>query len=117
MKKNGFTLAELIGIITILGIIAVLTIPVIDKTMRDNKEKTYNLQINNMISGLKTWANDNISQLPEDGNFINVTLKQLKDGGYVDSKINNPKTNKQFPNGLLFKITGHNENYIYEVLD
>ena len=117
MKKKYFTLAELIGIITILGIIAVLTIPLVNKAIRDNKEKMYNKQINNMISGLKTWANDNISLLPKDEDIITLTLSQLKKGAYVDSKIINPKTNKQFPNDLLLTITGYNENYMYAVLE
>ena len=38
MKKNGFTLIELLAVIVILGIIAVITVPVISKTLDDSKK-------------------------------------------------------------------------------
>ena len=37
-RKNGFTLAELLGVITILGLLALLIIPAIDKTVKESNE-------------------------------------------------------------------------------
>ena len=39
MKKRGFTLVELLGVISVLGIIALLIIPSVEKTISNNKKK------------------------------------------------------------------------------
>ena len=44
--KKGFTLAELLGVIIILGVIALISITAITNTMKENKEELYNIQIN-----------------------------------------------------------------------
>jgi len=36
-RKNGFTLVELLAIIIILGIIAIITVPIINKTLKDSR--------------------------------------------------------------------------------
>ena len=40
-KKNAFTLAELLGKIIILGIIALIIFPVVNKSVKDSKQKLY----------------------------------------------------------------------------
>lgn len=47
--KKGFTLIELLGIIIILGIIATITIPFINKLIKESKEKTSNASTNALI--------------------------------------------------------------------
>ena len=39
-KKNGFTLVELLAILIILGIIALITVPIISKTLKDARINT-----------------------------------------------------------------------------
>ena len=39
MKNKGFTLAELLGVITILAIIALITTVTITNSMKNSKEK------------------------------------------------------------------------------
>ena len=39
-KKNGFTLVELLAILIILGIIAVITVPIISKILKDARINT-----------------------------------------------------------------------------
>lgn len=118
MKNKGFTLAELLGVIIILGVIALISITAITNTMKENKEELYNIQINNIIVGAKTWASSHVFELPEqDGESITLTLAELKQAGFVENDITNPKTNEQFSNDLLVKITKIDNNYNYEVIE
>ena len=116
MKNKGFTLVELIGVITVLGIVILLAIPTVRKINDNSKEELYNVQINNIEEGLKNWAIDNSNLLPQnEGEIINITLGQLKTGGYIDSEIKNPKTNKCFGNDMILTVTRYQKNYVYTV--
>ena len=115
MKKNGFTLIELLAVVALLGIIALIAVTTIRDFMRDSKQKLYDEQILQIEQGLKNWANANIFLLPDDNNSIRLSLGQLKQDGFVESKISNPKTGKCFSNESTLIITKHNNSYIYEV--
>lgn len=116
--KKGFTLVELLGVIVILGVLALIATNVISNTLNETKDDLYEIQISSIIAGAKTWASSNIFELPENDNeFIIVTLRQLKEGGFVDQNISNPKTEEQFSNDLEIKITKVGNNYTYEIVE
>lgn len=118
MRNKGFTLAELLGVVIILGVIATIATISISNSMKNSKEELYNVQINNIISGAKTWASENVFDLPaNDGESITLTLAQLKQAGFVEADITNPKTNELFSDGLQVKITKVDNNYKYEVIE
>ena len=118
MKNNGFTLVELLGVIIILGVIALISITSISNTMKESKESLYNQQIDNIIVGAKTWASSHVFELPEnDGESITLTLEQLKKDGFVEDDITNPKTNELFEDTMQIKITKIDNNYKYEIVE
>ena len=51
--KKAFTLVELVGAIVILGIIAIIAIPLVDKTLKENKERAYLTQIESIKESTK----------------------------------------------------------------
>ncbi|MGE5455600.1 MAG: immunoglobulin-like domain-containing protein [Ignavibacteriales bacterium] len=117
MKRNAFTLIELLGVISILGLIVLIALPAVEKNIKNSKQKLYETQISNIESSLKEWATDNLSYLPsEDGEIITLTLYQLKQGGYVNKGILNPLTDELFPNDMLVTITKKLNTFEYEVL-
>ena len=50
MKKNGFTLIELIAVLVIISIIALLAAPNIITLMQSTKEKSFISEVNEMLS-------------------------------------------------------------------
>ena len=115
MKNRGFTLAELLGVIIILGVIALIATISITNSMRNSREELYNLQISN---GAKTWASGNFFELPEnDGEAIYLTLAELKEAGFVEKDITNPLTDELFSDQLQVKITKIDNNYNYEIVE
>lgn len=115
-QKKAFTLIELLGVITLLGVIAVLIIPIVDKTIKEGKDDMYEQQLNTIIAAAKNWGTDNLFALPDDGATVTITLADLKAGGYVAKDIKNPKTGKLMPDSLTIKITGVGERHTYEIV-
>lgn len=116
-KKNGFTLVEVLGVIVILGLLALLVIPAIDKTVKESNQTLYQAQLSTIIEGAKNWSSDHINELPINNGSITVTLEILQAGGYVPLDIKNPITEQPFPSDLIVRITEKNSQYQYKVED
>ena len=117
MKNKGFTLAELLGVIVILSLISVITIPAVTSSLNTYKGKLCNSQLDQIISASKAWATDNIVLLPtENGKKYQVTLKTLAQYGYIDDDIKNPVTKVNFDlDSTIITITRVNKTYKYEI--
>lgn len=116
MKNKAFTLVELLAVITILALLALIALPAISKQMGNSKETLYNAQIKSIEESAKAWGADNLFKLPEDDACITVTLGYLKDLGYIDSSVINPKNNEEFSNTETFvSIRKEQNQYVYEV--
>jgi len=118
MNNKAFTVVELLGIIVILSLIFLVTVPAINKMSEDSKNKIFNKNINSILNGANDWAYDNASLLPDLNKKIYITLGQLKDGGYVSLNIKNAKTGELFSNDMIITITNvgttsKNENIKY----
>ncbi len=103
MKQKGFTFVELLAVITIIGIIGLIVTPTLEKMIKENSNKIYNTQLDNIKLSLQNWASDNKELLPEEG-ILTLTLGNLKSEGYIDYEIRNPKTKKCFDNSMILKI-------------
>ena len=65
MKQKGFTFVELLAVITIIGIIGLIVTPTLEKMIKENSNKIYNTQLDNIKLSLQNWASDNKELLPE----------------------------------------------------
>ena len=118
MKKNGFTLVELLGVLVILGIIALIIYPIVKDSIKGGKRDLYNIQISNLESSLHMWADSHVFNLPEnDGEVVKVTLDQLKMSGDAEYNIANPLTDYLFPGDMELKITRVKKSYTYEAIE
>lgn len=117
MNKKGFTLIEVLGVIILLGVLSMITVPVVRDLIKSSRKELYEEQIDQIENGLKNWAHDNIFLLPEDNSVITLSLGQLAQSGHVNYKIENPKNNKCFSTESELTITKYNNNYVYEVKD
>lgn len=111
--KKGFTLAELLGVIILLGAIALIIVPLVSNSMHDSKETLYNDQIKSIELSLASWMSSN--QTPAEGETITLSLSQLKEAGLVELDITNPMTEELFPNDMILKITNNNGIIEYEI--
>ena len=121
MKKDGFTLVELLAVVVIIGIIYLIVFPSVTSFINKSKEKSYNIQVDLIEKASKKWVVDNTDELlkkdPYHLNNINLTLTTLKKEGYLqDMFIENPK-NKKIMTGCVVVSYQSNKNqyeYTYE---
>lgn len=114
MRKNGFTLVELLAVIIIMGLLATMIFPMIDTSLSNSKENAFDVVKSNIISAAKDWSAMNVSKLPESGDSINVKLSELKQG-YLPLNVKNPKTNAIISNESYVYIRNYSGNYVYSV--
>ena len=116
--KKGFTLAELIGVIVVLALISLITIPAISKILRQNKGSLCETQMNNILEAARSYGADNVFSLPsEDGNRLTITLGDLITGGYIEANIENPATKEIIDVDSEIYITKTGKKWKYELSD
>ena len=82
MKKNGFTLIELIATIVILSLIAAISIPTVINVINDSREKNFKNSANNIIQAAKQYflnselTNDTFEEIT----FTVVDNKMMSNG-------------------------------------
>ena len=52
--KKGFTLVELLAVIVILGVIALITVPIVTRTINSSKTETYEVSVRNYIRAIES---------------------------------------------------------------
>ena len=112
MKNKGFTLIEILGVITLLALLSTIIILSVNKSLKDSKETLYKTQIEEIKSATAIWRTDNIELIPDTG-YYQITLKTLQDSGYIKKDIINPKTDEIINGSTTIQI-GMNEIQIGE---
>lgn len=115
MKKNGFTLIEVLGAVTLLAILSLIVVMVVDKSLKDSKETLSSVQIENIRSAAGMWRTDNIQVIPEDGYFT-IFLSTLQDNGYIDNEVIDLGNDQVFDRNLLIKV-GINDILVGDEID
>ncbi len=97
MKNRGFTLAELLGVIAILGVIALITVPAINRSLDSGREDLYETQIEQIKKGGEDYYTEHLDELPQSvGDTACQTIETLQKNGYLPVDIKNPKTDENF---------------------
>ncbi len=129
--RNGFTLAELLGVIIVLSILGLVAVTTIDNNIKKSRYDSCLVQETNLIEGAKMMMVDYPNLLPtSSASPVTVTVRQLQDGGmvngqivdkgYIDDNLVNPMTEKPYvdsTSGVSVQITTTNgSDYSYDVI-
>lgn len=111
MKKNGYTIVEMLVVIGVLGIFTVAILSSTSYAYKDKSEDYYN----DLVESIERQASlygETIANLKDEGNLV-IVLSDMIDAGYYegDSEGNvvDPRNSKANLNGLKIKLT-YNEN-------
>ena len=98
MNKKGFTLIELMAVVTILVVLSLIIVPIIDKNVKRSKDDMYNIQIENIRIAGEVYFSDNLVIRPKLGEYCSVSISTLTSQGYIGNNVLNPKTGRPFEN-------------------
>ena len=120
MKKNGFTIVEILAVIVVLAGIMALIIPNLTNSSEKAKERLYNSKIESIKKAAIIYAQDNYNTLIEDATgstvVVPIKLETLIAEKYVvaDKTIDgkevmiDPRTNGEFK--VIVNVTINIEN-------
>ena len=92
MEKNGFTLIEMLGVIVILSVLSLITVPIIDRSLNQGKENLSDIQEVQLKKALKNYYAEHLSDFNNISNKECKTIRVLKDAGYLPTDLKDPKT-------------------------
>lgn len=101
MKKDGFTLVELLAVIIVLAIIGLIAIPAVGSIINDSKEKVSKVQIKEIKESAKSWAAYNTNLLSKEETYY-VSVETLINEGYISNdKVTDPNDHENNIEGCV----------------
>ena len=65
MNKKGFTLVELLAVISLLGIVGLISVPIISNTLKNSSKNAFKQTLNSIIDAGKNYnAENNYENFP-----------------------------------------------------
>ena len=118
MKNKGFTLAELLGVIVILGLICLVAFPPILNSIKKSKKNIDEATKQVIYGASNTYVNNHLSQFSmiENTSYC-IKLQTLIDSKDLSSDLKNPSTNQKINPNLYVKVTFKNNEYNYSMDD
>lgn len=121
MKKTGFTLVELLAVITILAITVTIVIVKVDKNIKDANDFGNDMQIESIESAALIYVEESNSPNLKEKKVDQITINTLIDKGLIEEKKikNISKTDivivANINNNLKAKYTKTSKNAIFLV--
>ena len=103
-RNKGFTIIELLAVVTILSIILLISFPAIINIIRNDREKQYNDLSNTLCKAGETYIYNNKELFPElntSGEEFYVRVASLIEENLVNKIQTSPKTGKSINQNLL----------------
>ena len=116
MKRNGFTLVELLASIAILAILFSIIAPIVTNLIGDNEDALHEQQIKNFVDAAKQYVVLNNELLDENANLY-VYVSDLISAGVIDNDdVIDPKTKKSLTGCVVvsFNNSFNQYDYIYD---
>lgn len=119
MKKNGFTLIELIATIGLLGMLATILITVSVKKINETKEHSKKTMIESIELAAKQYITDYKDELSDfqNNDYIYISLQTLVEKNYFSNSLIDPTTNKSLPLTDTVYVTREQNGEINAVYD
>ncbi|MEG0995103.1 MAG: type II secretion system protein [Bacilli bacterium] len=98
INKKGFTLIELMAVITILGILLLIAVPSVSKYLTQSQESAYHDLEKTIENASKNYLIDNQDLIPLPNETKKVELANLINGNYL-YEIKDPQNDGKFCSG------------------
>ncbi len=126
MKKNAFTLIELLAVLVILGIISAISIAIYTNSISEAKGKLSDVQIKHIEESARTYVTLNTIQFNSIFNSLSagsskcvaIEIAVLTAEGLISSNIVDPKdVNDELTGYVKVIYDNNNHQYVYTYID
>ncbi len=112
--RNGFTLIELIGVVIILGLIALIAFPVILNSIRSTKDKISDASKKIVYEAARLYVSDNSNEFFKyNGNTYCVNLETLSQQEYLPTKVYDSVSGDEIPLTNVIEIKYEQDRFDY----
>ena len=120
MKNKGFTLAEVLGVVVILGLLVIVAFPPLLNQLKKSKNTLSEAELKILGEAAGLYIDDHLSNYPTvEDNVYCISLDTLVKNGYLKSPIIDATTNEEINevnNEIRVVINGQND-YSYDLRD
>src|SRR5574344_2112317 len=109
MKKNAFTIVELLAVIVILAVILLIAVPKINNIVQTNKQSLYNTTIKEIEKTAAQYVASHPELMGEES--FDITITTLCTDKYLDCPVINPLTNVAMDGYVSVSYDVDNESY------
>lgn len=125
MKDKGYTLIELLVVLVILGVIIMISVPIVSSSIIFSKEKSYDEQVKILENAARVYMSENSKLLPDNGESYTLSVSILKEDGlisdkdivnsnYAKSSNDDKKKCKYFDGEIIVTNTNNKFTYTYQ---
>ena len=116
MNKKGYTLIELLAVLSIIAVILLIAVPSVTKQITGIEDNNYKQFKQNIYLAAESYINskpDEFFNLKEDNGEACIDVEYLVYEGWIKSTTVNPKTNEKVSLNSSIKIVNINGEYRY----
>ncbi len=114
--KKGFTLVELIGVVIILGLIALIAFPPILNAIRQSRNELSDASKEILYSAASLYVSENANSFPKyNGNTFCVTLESLVQGEYLPTKVYDAVSGDEIPLTNIVEVKYEQDRFNYNL--
>lgn len=116
MNKKGYTLIELLAVLSIMAVILLIAVPAITKQMSQIEDGKYNQFKQNLYLASESYINSNYDEfeiLRKENGEACINVEYLVRDGWIKSTLKNPKTDKNVSLDSSIQISNVNGEYKY----
>jgi len=107
MNKKGFTLIEILGVMVLLGIVALIAVPTVNIVIKNSKKSALEQTISTLESAAYRYSNRNDLGYSSETQILDLNV--LKEAGYIkNEELINPVTDSKLAGCIFYRW---DENY------
>lgn len=109
MKKNAFTLVEMLAVILIMALLTLVVLPPILNQVNSQKENVSEISLKMIYDATDLYISEDTTKYPKvSGDTYCISLETLVNNGFLKKPLTDMKTGKEIPLNKKVKVLINN---------